>query len=154
MENLDGKRKRMSTITEWVGVKPDPKAVGGIIREFGKHYNLKITQLEMALEQANKNHSDGWQKRDQKDNIDGRAPLAHNYIYRCWPGISLTATLNIVCEAFETQLSKRYTPDEIQDIRKRLKEEIRAAYMNEANALGLFVYQLIDFTLEPNDFTV
>lgn len=132
LKNSDNEKKRRPTITEWVGVKPAPKAVGEVIRKFGKRYNLKIVQMEKALEQANKNHADGWEKRDQENDTEGKAPLAHNYIYRSWPDISQTATLDIVCEAFVAQLSKRYNPDEIQDICKRLKEEIRAVYKSQA----------------------
>ena len=126
------KKSRKLTIAEWAGVRPHPKAAGDVIRKFGKRYNLKISQLEIALEQSNKNHPDGWKKRDQEDDAEGKALLAHNYIYRSWPDISQTATLDIVCEAFEAQLSKRYTPDEIQSICKRLREEIRAVFRGQA----------------------
>lgn len=153
MENTDSKQKRRPTITEWTGVRPAPKAVGEVIRKFAKRYNIKILQVEMALEAANKNHVDGWTIQNYENDIGGIAPLAHNYIYRRWPDISLTATLNIVCEAFESLLSKQYKEDEIQSICKRLKEEIRALYSDQADKDGVRIVGTfgLQYFFENND---
>lgn len=137
LKNINGEltRKKKRPTIIWGNVKPDPKVIGRVIRKFGKQYNLKISQLEIALEQANRNQPDGWEKRDSEKDAEGKTLLAHNYIYRSWPNISMTATLNIVCKAFEAQLSKtkRYTPDEIKGICKNLKEKIRAEYTIKAS---------------------
>lgn len=136
MEKVDGSKGRKPTI-EWVGVRPAPTAVGKIIRKFSKQYNINMTQLETALEQANKNHPGGWETKNRMNDTEGKAPLVHNYIYRSWPNISLDATLDIVCEAFETQLAKQHKKDKVKNICKRLKEEIRAVYNDQADKDGV-----------------
>lgn len=134
MKNADEKKENVVILTEFPGVRPEPKAVGGVIRDFARKYNLKITQLEFALEQANKKREDGWEKRNDEDNDQGSIPLVHNYIYRSWPNITQEATLNIICEAFETLLTKReYPTDVIEDILKALKADIRKLYKKQEN---------------------